>query len=352
MSLLRPEIERMAGYTPGFQPVGDDYIKLNTNENPDPPPSAVLAAIREAASGTLRFYPDPVATAVRERAARLYGVDPGQVLVGNGSDDLLTMVVRATTGEGQAIASPSPSYTLYETLAAIQGARMVWVPYPDDFSLPAALAETDARLTFVANPNSPTGTSVPVAALADLADALTGVLVIDEAYVDFAESDALDLARTRPNCLVFRSLSKSYSLAGLRVGLAVGPESLIAGMLKVKDSYNVNRLSQAAALAALDDQAGLVERVGRVKAERRRLANALTGLGLTVLPSQANFIFARLTSSEAARRAYEALRSRKILVRYFNRPRVDDGLRISVGTPAQNDALIAALTEIVPDLTG
>jgi len=346
MSLLRPDIERMDGYTPGFQPVGDDYLKLNTNEYPEPPSPSVLEALRQAVDGPLRLYPDPVAAAVRERAADLYGVPPDQIIVGNGSDDLLTMIVRATVGSGEVLAAPSPSYTLYETLAAIQGARLRWVPFPDDFSLPMGLAEVGARLVFLANPNSPTGTAVPPEAVAHLADALDGVLVIDEAYADFADTNCLQLARTRSNCLVLRSMSKSYALAGLRIGVGIGPAELIDGMLKVKDSYNVNRLSQAAALAALQDQEDLRARTARVTAERRRLTEGLEALGLDVLPSQANFVFARC-SRPPAREVHVALRERRVLVRYFDRPRVDDGLRITVGTPPQNDRLLAALSEIV-----
>jgi histidinol-phosphate aminotransferase len=345
VSLLRPEIERMKGYTPGFQPVSEDFIKLNTNENPEPPSPRVLAAVQSAAAGTLRFYPDPLATALRRRAGELYGFPPEQVIVGNGSDDLLTMIVRATVSAGDTIAAPYPSYTLYETLAEIQGARMEWVPFPDDFSVPRELAGVGARLTFLANPNSPTGTFAPPDDVARLADAVAGVLVVDEAYVDFASGNSLALARTRPNCLVFRSMSKSYALAGVRVGLGFGPRPLIEGMLKVKDSYNVNRLSQAAGLAALDDQADFHARTERVCAERERVAAALRNLGLTVLPSQANFVFVRLRQPAADVQA--RLRERKVLVRHFSRPRVSDGLRISIGTREQNDVLLAALREIL-----
>ncbi len=217
--VFRRNIARMEGYVPGEQPQDPGYIKLNTNENPYPPSPLVRRAILSEAGDALRLYPDPDATRLRRQAAAVYGFDLSQVIAGNGSDDLLAMIARAFIGEGGALRCPTPTYTLYDTLVRIQGGRISGVPYPDDYALPAGLARRGAPVTIVANPNSPSGTAVPVAALAELAARVPGVLVIDEAYVDFSGETALSLARERENVIVLRTFSKSFSLAGMRIGL-------------------------------------------------------------------------------------------------------------------------------------
>jgi len=346
MSYLRPNIQRMQGYVPGEQPRDGGFIKLNTNESPFPPAPGVLRALRAAVNRDLRLYPDPMATPVREKVAQVYGTRPARVLAGNGSDDLLTQVVRAFCGPGRLIAYPVPTYSLYPTLAAIEDARVREVPYPPDFSLPAGLFRKGAAVTFVANPNSPTGTAVPPEELSRLARAVSGVLVIDEAYVDFADRDCLHLVERHRNVIVLRTFSKSFSLCGVRLGFAVAREELIRGMAKVKDSYNVSRLAIAAGVAALEEIEVMRARAERIRATRRRLARGLESLGWFVYPSQSNFVFARVRPPLSAGEVYRRLKRRGILVRFFDRPGLDDGLRITVGREREVGLLLRALREI------
>ncbi|MHC4787790.1 MAG: histidinol-phosphate transaminase [Planctomycetota bacterium] len=347
MNYFRENIERMKGYEPGFQPREPGFIKLNTNENPYPPSPRVAEAIRDASGEGLRKYPDPMAQRFRQAAAEALGTVPERILCGNGSDDVLNVALRSFCGEGDAVAFPRPTYTLYETLARIQGARAVTVEFPEDYSLPPALAQTGARLTLLCNPNAPTGTVVRPAQLAELAEALEGVLLIDEAYVDFADQNCLDLVEAHGNVIVARSLSKSYSLAGLRCGYAVAQEPLIEGMTKVKDSYNQDALAIAGAAAAMSDQDWLARNVQQIRATRDRLTEELNRLGFHCWPSRANFVLARAPEGQDAGLLYRRLFERKILVRYFHAPRLDDCLRISVGTESETDALLSALQDIM-----
>jgi histidinol-phosphate aminotransferase len=286
-----------------------------------------------------------MANVLRDAAAARYDLTRDHIVAGNGSDELLAMVLRACAEPGDRIAYPHPTYSLYDTLVAIAGATAVRVPFADDFSLPEGLADADARVTFVCNPNAPSGTFVAVDELAALSEQLTGLLVVDEAYVDFAADSALRLVRARPNVVVLRTLSKSFSLAGLRVGFACGQPPLIAELCKVKDSYNLNRISIAAGAAALADYDGMREHTRRVAATRVRLSEQLRARGYQVPPSQANFVLARQAGRDQ-RPIYEALKQRHILVRYFATPELRDALRITVGTDAEIDALLAALDQI------
>lgn len=343
---FRPNIARMRGYAPGEQPREGGFIKLNTNENPYPPSPSVRRAILAEAGETLRLYPDPDSTRLRTQAAATYGFAPDGVIAGNGSDDLLAMLARAFIGEGGALCCPTPTYTLYDTLVRIQGGRVIRIPYPDDYSLPAALFRSCAPVTIVANPNSPSGTVVPLATLEDLAGRVKGLLVIDEAYADFAGETALSLARERENVIVLRTLSKSFSLAGMRVGLGFARPRIVAGLNKIKDSYNLGRLAIAAGAAALADIAWMERNVARIRKTRAALAAALPSVGLEPFPSEANFILARRADRKSARPVYEELKRRKILVRHFDSPRLADCLRITVGTDEEVAALLAALREI------
>ena len=346
MSFFREHIAALEGYEPGEQPTDPAVIKLNTNENPYPPSPKVLEAVGAVTAEQLRRYPDPLGSQFREVAGQVFRVSPEQVLCGNGMDELLNMTVRAFSGPEAAMAYPVPTYTLYAVLARVQASIVREVPFPDDFSLPIdALVKARAQVTYLANPNSPTGTFVPVEQVAELADRLEGVLCVDEAYVDFASQDCLGLARTRRNVLVMRTMSKGYSLAGIRFGFAVGHRDLIAGLRKIKDSYNVDAVAIAAAAAALGDQPYRDRTRGQVIGERERLVQALAAVGMRCLPSEANFLLARV-GRPGAPALYESLKARGILVRYFNSPRISDCLRITVGTPRQNDALIAALREL------
>ncbi len=343
---VRPSIRAMSGYVPGEQPQGQEFIKLNTNESPYPTSPRVLAALREALTDgeRLRKYPDPTGRAFCETAGRVLGVDPDAILIGNGSDDILTIVTRALVPEGGTVVSPTPSYLLYRTLADIQGAGYQAVPYTAGWALPEPWPIPKADLTLVANPNSPSGTQVTVAALAQLADQLEGPLVIDEAYADFADYQALELWQ-RPNVIVTRTLSKSYALAGLRFGYAVARPEWVRELLKVKDSYNCDGLSLIGAAAALEDQAYFHEMRARIRAARSRLETALTALGFDVLPSQANFVWCR-RRGQSMKTIYEELKRRKILVRYMVYEDYGDGLRITVGTEAEVDRLLQALREL------
>src|SRR4029453_17302888 len=271
LPFIRPSIRAMEGYVPGEQPQDGGYIKLNTNENPYPPSARVRDAIRSCATDEVRLYPDPMANALREAAAARYDLTRDHIVAGNGSDELLAMVLRACTDPGDRVAYPYPTYSLYDTLVAIAGASAVRIPFAEDFSLPRELSEADARVTFVCNPNAPSGTFIAVDELAALSEQVTGLLVVDEAYVDFAADSALRLVRQRDNVLVLRTLSKSYSLAGMRVGLACGAPPLIAQLCKVKDSYNLSRVSIAAGVAALADHDAMREHVRQVCATRTRL---------------------------------------------------------------------------------
>jgi histidinol-phosphate aminotransferase len=347
MSYFRPIIDEIDGYQPGYQPKAPGFVKLNTNENPYPPSPRALEAIRAACGEGLHKYPDPMAEKLRQEAAKVYGTVPERILCGNGSDDLLNIAVRSFCEKGDIVAFPHPTYDLYGTLAKIHGAQPVAVPFPPDYALPAELASTSARLTIVGNPNSPSATFVPPDHLAALAEALDGVLLIDEAYVDFAEVNCLDFVGRYDNVVVTRTLSKSHSLAGLRVGLAIAQERLIQGMGKVKDSYNLDALAIAGGAAAIADTDWLRQNVEKIKATRERLFAELQLMGFLCWPSQANFILARVPKGRNASDIYSRLFERKILIRYFDAPRLDDCLRISVGSDAETDALLTALAQIL-----
>lgn len=344
---FRRNVATMEGYVPGEQPRDGGFIKLNTNENPYPPSPAVRRAILAEADASLRLYPDPEATRLRRQAALTYGFDPSRVIAGNGSDDLLAMVARAFVGAGDGLCCPVPTYTLYETLVRIQGGKTTGVPYPEDYSLPADLAARRAKVTVVASPNSPSGTGVPTSALADLADRVRGVLVIDEAYADFASETALSLAREKENVIVLRTLSKSFSLAGMRIGLGFGNPEILAGLNKVRDSYNLDRLAIAAGEAALRDVPWMEKNIAKIRKTRTALLSALPSLGFSPFPSQSNFVLAKRHRGESARPVFEELKRRKILVRYFDTPRLSGCLRITVGTDDEVGALLAALREIL-----
>ena len=345
---LRPNIQAMAGYTPGEQPQSGGFIKLNTNENPYPPSPRVAEAIGEIIrSDRLRKYPDPLGTAFRKSAGAILKVDPDSILIGNGSDDILTILTRAFVPQGGLIVSPTPSYLLYTTLADIQGARFESLPFTDDWGLPSPWTKKNANLTFLPNPNSPTGTMVSTDALQHLARILDGPLVIDEAYADFADENALRLI-DMPNVIISRTFSKSYSLAGLRFGFAVAAPQLVRELTKVKDSYNCDALSLAGAQAAIEDQAYFRQTRDRIIATRARMTADLRELGFHVLDSQANFVWAT-RSDRPIKPIFEELKRRQILVRYMNYPGHGhgDGLRISVGTDAEIDRLLDELRKLV-----
>lgn len=327
--LVRAEVAAMAGYAPGEQPGDRRVIKLNTNENPYPPSQDVGAAIAEAASA-LHLYPEPSAAPLREQAAELWGVDPAGIVAGNGSDELLTILLRAVVTPGEVVAYPVPTYSLYDTLVEIQGARAERPAYGDDWALPEALDSTDARIFLICNPNAPSGTAIPRERIVALLEARPdAVVVVDEAYGDFAEVSALPLVGRYPNLVVLRTLSKSYSLAGLRVGLAMAAPELAAELHKVRDSYNLSRTAQAGAMAALRDQESFGRNRAAILATRAVLQEGLRERGFAVPESAANFVLARAPGQDL-QPLMEALRSEGILVRWFRT--LPDCLRVTVGT--------------------
>jgi histidinol-phosphate aminotransferase len=343
---IRTSIQSMAGYTPGEQRNDPDIVKLNTNENPYPPSPRVFEAIREALTGNaLRKYPPPLGDTFRQTAGRVLGVDPDGILIGNGSDDILTILTRAFVPEGGLMATLTPSYTLYKSLAEIQGAKFETAPFTPEWKAPTPWPIKDAHLTFLANPNSPTGTALRPSEVAALAEQVGGPFVLDEAYADFAESNGLELVGKVPNLIVTRSFSKYYALAGIRFGLAVATPQVVRELVKVKDSYNCDVLSLAAATAAIDDQEYYAGLRSKIIATRGRMAVELTELGFHVTPSQANFLWCR--RDEPVKPIYEALKAKKILVRYMSYAGYGDGLRISVGTPAEVDKLLAELRRVL-----
>lgn len=353
--MFRESIERMTGYVPGEQPQGMDLVKLNTNENPYPPSPKVIAAIRKAADVGLQRYPDPSAFAFRAQAAEILRqhdeeITSDWILCGNGSDDILTIATRTFVDQGKAVRYPWPTYSLYKTLAQIQGVHQERVEYESDWSIGYELTRPseNVRLVYLANPNSPSGTLIPPGEIAAIADALTCPVLVDEAYVDFADTNCLDLVRSNDRILVSRTFSKSYALAGLRFGYVVAQPQVIEQLAKVKDSYNCDALSIAGATAAIADQTWLSENVAAVRAERERLDVELTSLGFSTVNSQANFVWATHPTGQH-RVIYETLKAAGVLVRYIEHAGWrggPDGLRVSVGTPEQTDRLLELLAAL------
>ena len=356
MTFERDNIARMAGYASGEQPKDDDVIKLNTNENPYPPSPRVQQIIEQFAASALRRYPPPTADGFRDRVAALHGVVRDNIIATRGGDELLRLLITTFVEPGQPIGMTEPTYSLYPVLAEIQDCPVFKVPLGDDWSHAPDMAErvnqAGCPLTFVVNPHAPSGRLHNVQELDALAGAFNGLLVIDEAYVDFTDGtyDAVPLIRSHDNVVILRTLSKGYSLAGLRFGYGIGPASLIEPMVtKTRDSYNLDTFSQQIAEAAVDDQAYAQETWENVRRERSRLASELAQLGLTAPPSDTNFLLVTIPPSSGigARDVYLKLKDERILVRYFDAERLHDKLRVSVGTPAENDALLKSLKSIL-----
>lgn len=342
--LRRPSLGDDFGYTPGEQPPDNAaWLKLNTNESPLPPSLRVADAVAGVAS-ELHRYPNPYAEPLRTALAAYHGVSATQVFAGNGADQVLDSCYRAFAEPGDAVVHPHPTYSLFPVLAAVFSVRDVAVALHRDGSLDPDFAGHPAPLRFVVNPNSPTGHWIEPEALARVLGDATGVVVIDEAYCDFAPSSCLALLRDHDNWLVVRTLSKSHALAGLRVGYAIGSADLIADLYAVKDSYPVDRCAMAGAIAALEDGQHHAAIVTTVVRQRARLSEALSELGWDVPESGANFLFARPPDSTTAAEVAAHLRAQRILVRHFETAGLDDRLRITVGSAADVDRLLAALT--------
>jgi histidinol-phosphate aminotransferase len=341
---VRPHVRALDGPAREPPPVaGERLIKLNSNENPFPPSPKVLQAIQNIEPELLRRYPDPSARAFREAAAPVLGVGPEMILAGNGADDLLAIAARTFIASGGTLASPLPTYALFPVLAQLSDAKFVPVEWEKNWSLPAdALLASKPDAIFLANPNTPSATFVQPSRLAELAGAFSGLLLIDETYVDFADANCLDLVREFPNVVVVRSMSVGYSLAGLRFGFAVGQVEVIEEMNKARDPFNCDAVAIAGAAAAIEDQEYASRTWQQVRAERQRLAVELEQLGWSVLPSQANFILATCPDGRG-RDAYLGLKEQGILVRHSDKPPLADKIRISIGTSQENNALLGGI---------
>lgn len=341
----RPSVAAMTPYIPGEQPADPGIVKLNTNENPYPPSPRVIEAIHSLGEAALRKYPDPLCRRLREAVAARLGIEPEGVLATNGSDEILKMAVEAFVRPGDAVGYLWPTYSLYPVFVEEAGGREVRLDWSESGPTQEQALEgapTDLRVLFVANPNPPIGRTVGLDDLRRLATRLPAtLLVVDEAYVAFGGESAVALVREGfANVLVTRTFSKSHGLAGMRVGLGLGVPELMRVLFRVKDSYNVGVAAQAAALAAWQDEEYTADVVRRVRATREWTAERLRALGFSVTPSHGNFLFARRAD---AREVFAALRARRVLVRYFDTPRLSDGLRITIGTNADMKCLVDAL---------
>jgi histidinol-phosphate aminotransferase len=344
-SVLRKSLQGFRPYVPGEQPPdGEGWVKLNTNESPLPPSPRVIQAIKDSANEALRLYPSPTAAPAREAIARRFGLEPAQVTVGNGGDELIELCFRAFADAGDRVAFPTPTYPLLEPLCRIH--EVAPSPHPTETftELPVSLGADPAPLKFIVNPNSPTGALFDAAAVEAAASASSGIVAIDEAYVDFAPHSALGLLSDHDNVVLLRTFSKSYGLAGLRIGFALGPREVIEALDSVKDSYNVDRLAIVAAVAAVEDEEHHKRLVGEVVRNREQLARELTELGFEVVPSSTNFVFAK--PPQPALQLVEALREQRILVRHYDREPIAGWIRVTVGTREQHEKLLAALREI------
>lgn len=339
----------MAGYVPGYQPPDiASWIKLNTNENPYPPSPKVREAVLAELGGdaaSLRTYPSASSQSLREIAGRLYGFDPSWVIMANGSDEVLNNLIRAFAGEGEEIAFVHPSYSYYATLAEIQGAKVRTFGLSDDLWITGLPERYTGKLFFLTTPNSPLGFAFSIKYIERLAERCEGMLVVDEAYADFSDENALDLVRKYENVVVTRTLSKSYSLAGMRLGLAIARPEVITALDKIRDHYNLDRLAQEACGAALLDQEYFADCCRRIRDTREWFTEAIRRIGYDVIPSSGNFVFASPADGDG-RRVYDGLYARKILVRHFSDPLLSHGLRISIGTRHEMEKTLTALTEI------
>jgi histidinol-phosphate aminotransferase len=347
-SFLRKSLAGFRPYVPGEQPPdGEDWVKLNTNESPLPPSPRVIEAIKAATDESLRLYPSPTASLARRAIAKHFGLDAAQVTLGNGGDELLEMSMRAFVGAGDAVAYPTPTYPLLEPLCRLHEA----VPSPHSsnemFTWSTELMEDPAPLKFLVNPNSPTGTWHGATSVEHAVYRSKGVVVLDEAYVDFAFESQVGLLAKHDNLVILRTMSKSYALAGMRIGFALASPELIADLDAVKDSYNLDRLAIVAATAAIEDEEHHRKIVDYVVAERRWLEMRLHELGFEHSPSEANFVFVKPGSGNAAAAVADALRERRILVRHYDRDPIAGWFRITVGTRDQHERLLEALKEIL-----
>ena len=349
MSYFRAAVDATTGYIPGEQPKpGTKIIKLNTNENPYLPSPHAIEVLRNIDSEWLRRYPDPYAQDFCLAVSEVLEIPTDWIIVSNGSDELLNVIIRACAeGSDRPVVYPMPTYVLYRTLTSLQPAEAIEINYPQDFQLPTdQLVAAKGAVTFIASPNSPSGHIVPLDDLRELATRLSGVLVIDEAYVDFAEYSALTLVKEFDNVIILRTMSKGYSLAGLRLGFGIANPQLLSGLFKVKDSYNIDAIATLVGAAAMRDRIYKNECAEKIKQSRAKLAIDLKNLSFTVRPSQGNFLLATPPKGNAES-LYLKLKEQGILVRYFKQTGLEDKLRITVGTEQQNQTLLEALVQLL-----
>ncbi|WP_246628399.1 histidinol-phosphate transaminase [Paenibacillus oenotherae] len=346
--LYRKSVDTLSPYVPGFQPAMDgSVIKINSNENPYPPSPKVKELLGGFDFRQLRYYPDATSQPLRELIGAQHGLSSRQVLCGNGSDEVISLIFKVFFEQGDTVATPYPTYTFYKSVADIINVKVAFVDTAEDFVIDLqGLVNTGAKGIFIANPNAQTGRLLPLQSIEELLNRYNGLVVIDEAYIDFAgqQSSAVHLIGAYPNLIVLRTLSKSYSLCGIRVGFCIADESLIHAMDKCRDSYNVNHLSQIIAAAALSDQPYLETTVERVVRSRDKLEDELHKLGFTVYPSHANFLLCKPHQRSAAD-IYNYLKAQQIYVRHFDSPRLSDKLRISIGTEEEVESLLRHLRQ-------
>ncbi len=346
-SFVKKALEGYQPYVPGEQPPdGEDWVKLNTNESPLPPSPRVIEAIKAAAGDSLRLYPSPTAAPARAAIAEHFGLAANQVALGNGADELIEMCFRAFAGAGDRVAYSTPTYPLLDPLCRVHEAIPSAHPTAEGWTWTPELVEDPAPLKFLVNPNSPTGTHHSRMSVERVLARSRGVVVLDEAYVDFAPESQVELVGKHPNLLIIRTMSKSYALAGMRIGFALANPSLIADLDAVKDSYNVNRLAIVAAVAAVKDDAHHRKIVDYVVAERAWLEEQLREVGFEHSPSAANFVFVKPSHGASAAVA-DALRERRVLIRHYDREPIAGWFRITIGTREQHERLLAALKEIL-----
>jgi histidinol-phosphate aminotransferase len=343
-SYFRPAIDAMSGYTPGEQPVIPDLIKLNTNENPYPPSAKAMAMMGNTDFSMLRLYPNPTGDPLRDQIAEIYGLKRKNIILGNGSDDILTMMFRCFTDAQHPVAFVDPTYSLYPVLAEIQGAPCIKVPLNADFSLSDDLEAqaSEANLFILTRPNAPTGNGFPLERVKQLCREFDGIILIDEAYADFSSDNCIELVNEFSNVVVSRTLSKSSSAAGVRLGFAMANEKLIDGLMKVRDSYNVCMLAQVAASAILGDREHLAECLVKIKSTRDRLSRELEKIGFEVVPSEANFVFAAPPDGDGEA-CFNYLRENAVIIRYFPGPVTGKYIRITVGADDQINRLLELL---------
>jgi histidinol-phosphate aminotransferase len=344
----RSSIASMKGYAPGLQPdPREKFIKLNSNENPFPPSPRVRDVLQGLAYQDLRLYPDPMSQELREKLGMLYGFQANRIICGNGSDDILNIIIRTFSQPGEAVGFFEPTFPLYRVLGIIHGVKVISWALSEPFDPPPA-PPGDVKVFFLANPNSPVGFGYPTARVSQMAQRTKGIFVVDEAYAEFARENALELVRNFNNVIVVRTVSKSYSLAGLRLGYAIGNEELITEMFKVKDPFNVTRLTQAVAAAALEDQEYLRKNISQIVQTREWFAHESVALGYRIIPSQANFIFLQPPEKGRGAKFYEALFDNRVLTRHYDEEGLRDGVRVTIGTEEEMAEVLQVMKKILP----